>query len=249
MASWQTSARDRAFDVLKGGIEGMDRLYTASSKVGNPAFFDAEVFPWVGELEANWTVIRKELDGVMAYRDELPNFQDISPEQASLSKDNGWKTYFFYAYGVKAGTIERCPKTAELLHKIPGMTTAFFSILGPHKHLPPHRGPYKGVIRYHLGLKIPEPASACGIRVGDETRHWEEGKSLIFDDTYDHEAWNDTGEDRVVLFVDFIRPMRLSAATLNRGVIKAIGLSPFVLGSKGNYTAWEKRFEDVVNKP
>lgn len=148
----------------------MDRIYTSASTVGNPAFFEPEVFPWVGVLEANWRVIREELDEVLRYRDELPNFQDISPEQASLSADNKWKTYFFYAYGVKAGNIERCPRTAELLWEIPGMKTAFFSILGPRKHLPPHRGPYKGVIRYHLGLKIPEPSTACGIRVGQRRR-------------------------------------------------------------------------------
>lgn len=248
MTKWQTTARDAAFEVLKRGVEGMDRFYTSASTVGNPAFFEPETFPWVRTLEANWRTIREELDEVLKHRDELPNFQDISPEQASLSTDNKWKTYFFYAYGIKAGNIERCPKTAELLKEIPGMTTAFFSILGPNKHLPPHRGPYKGVIRYHLGLKIPEPATACGIRVGSETRHWAEGKSLIFDDTYDHEAWNHTDEDRAVLFVDFIRPMRLSASVLNRGVIRAIGLSPYVLGSKGNYTAWEQRFENVVNK-
>ena len=72
------------------------------------------------------------------------------------------------------------------------MKTAFFSILAPGKHLPPHRGPYKGVMRYHLGLLIPEPAEQCGIRVDTETRHWAEGESMIFDDTFEHEAWNDT---------------------------------------------------------
>jgi len=246
--SWQLTLRDRAFDVLKRGVEGMDRLYTSASLVGNPAFFHPEDFPWIERLEAEWRTIRRELDEVLRYRDELPNFQDISREQASLSTDNNWKTYFFYAYGVKAGDVERCPETARLVEEIPGMTTAFFSILGPHKHLPPHRGPYKGVIRYHLGLKIPEPKEKCGIRVGSEVRHWEEGKSLVFDDTFEHEAWNDTDEDRVVLFVDFIRPMRPAASALNRGMIRAIGFSPFVLGSKGNYMAWEKRFEEVVNR-
>lgn len=248
MATWQTNVRESAFEVLKRGVEGMDRLYANASKVGNPAFFEPETFPWIRHLEANWQTIRAELDEVLKHRDELPNFQDISPEQASLSTDNNWKTYFFYAYGVRAGNIERCPETARLVKTIPGMSTAFFSILGPNKHLPPHRGPYKGVIRYHLGLKIPEPASACGIRVGTETRRWQEGKSLVFDDTFDHEAWNGTNQDRVVLFVDFVRPMRPAASMLNRGMIKAIGLSPYVLGSKGNYTAWEQRFEDVVNR-
>src|SRR5437867_3927702 len=92
----------------------------------------------------------------------------------------------------------------QLLERVPGMTTAFFSILSPHKHIPDHRGPYKGVLRYHLALMIPEPRQACRIRVDGEYATWEEGKSLLFDDSYDHEAWNDTDGIRVVLFMDVL---------------------------------------------
>jgi len=127
------------------------------------------------------------------------------------------------------------------------MKTAFFSILAPGKHLPPHRGPFKGVLRYHLGLIVPKPEVSCGIRVADETRHWKEGESLVFDDTYMHEAWNNTNRDRVVLFMDFVRPLRFPASLLNWVLLNAIAVSPFVLGAAGNYLAWEKRFEKVVN--
>ena len=82
-----------------------------------------------------------------------------------------------------------------------------FSILSPHKHILPHCGPYKGVLRYHLGLIVPEDAENCRIRVGDDIRHWEPGKPLIFDDVFNHEVWNDTDETRVVLFVDVERPL------------------------------------------
>ena len=130
----------------------------------------------------------------------MPNFQDLSKEQKNLSQDDGWKTFFFYAYGIKAsGNCKRCPETVKALKKIPGMKTAFFSILAPGKHLPPHRGPFKGVLRLHLAVLIPEPTDQCGIRVGTETRHWQEGKVMIFDDTFDHEAWNHTDKQRVVL--------------------------------------------------
>ena len=100
-----------------------------------------------------------------------------------------------------------CPRTAALMREIPGMTTAMFSILSPRKHILDHRGPYKGVLRYHLGLIVPRDAEACRIRVGEDIRHWEEGKSMIFDDTFNHEVWNDTDETRVVLFVDVLRPL------------------------------------------
>ena len=69
-----------------------------------------------------------------------------------------------------------------------------FSILSPHKRIPPHVGPYKGVLRYHLALKVPEPADQCGITVHGVTRHWEEGKSLVFDDVWEHSAWNETDD-------------------------------------------------------
>jgi ornithine lipid ester-linked acyl 2-hydroxylase len=122
------------------------------------------------------------------------------------------------------------------------MTTAMISILSPRKHILDHRGPYKGVLRYHLGLVVPEDAEACRIRVGEDLRHWEEGKSMIFDDTFNHEVWNDTDETRVVLFVDVLRPLPFPESAINRAIIKAIGWSPFVLDAKRNQEAWERRY-------
>jgi ornithine lipid ester-linked acyl 2-hydroxylase len=230
-------------------VWGMDRYFGRKSTLGDHEFFDNRDFPCVAEIEANWPKARAELDALLPYAAHMPNFQDISKEQKNLSQDDGWKTYFFYAYGIKApANCRRCPQTAELLKRIPGMKTAFFSILAPGKHLPPHRGPFKGVLRLHLALLIPEPAEKCGIRVGPETRHWEEGKVMIFDDTYEHEAWNDTDGVRVVLFVDILRPTRFPANLLNSVMTWVIAFSPFVLGSAGSYLRWEKRFEAVVNQ-
>lgn len=219
-----------------------------SSLVGNPVFFDPAQFPWTKELEQNWGLMRSELDAILVHRDALPDFHEISVDQYKITQDDRWKTFFFFAYGFRArANCHRCPNTARLVERIPGMKTAFFSVLGPGKHLPPHRGPYKGVIRYHLGLLIPEPRSGCRIRVHEETRHWEEGKSLLFDDTFVHEAWNETPHDRVVLFVDFVRPLRFPASLLNWILIKLIAVSPFVVGALGKHRAWERRFEKMMN--
>jgi beta-hydroxylase len=235
---------------LKRLLWQLEKLLGSSSLVPNQAFFESGDFTWARMLEENFQSIRSELDQVMKHRQDLPNFQDISPDQKRLSSDDGWKTFFFYAYGFEAkGNCRRCPETARLLKKVPGMKTAFFSILAPGKHLPPHRGPYKGVLRYHLGLMIPEPASECGIMVDGQTRHWSNGKSLVFDDTFQHEAWNKTQNDRVVLFMDFVKPMRFPGSFLNWILLNAIAFSPLVLGAKGNYLAWEKRFEKVMNSP
>lgn len=240
----------RIFGRLMMAVFGaLYRLYTWASIHGDREFFDLEDFLWVEKVEADWRKVRAELDALLPYAADMPNFQDISKEQKALSQDDGWKTFFFYAYGIKAASnCRRCPETTRVLKNIPGMKTAFFSILAPGKELPPHRGPYKGVLRLHLALLVPEPADKCGIRVGSQTRHWQEGQVMIFDDTFEHEAWNRTEGVRVVLFVDLMRPMRFPANALNAVAAWLIALSPFVLGNLGSYSRWEKRFEAAVNQ-
>jgi ornithine lipid ester-linked acyl 2-hydroxylase len=221
----------------------VERFIGRRSLVGDATFFPLEQFPWVGEIEQHWQVIREELEGVLEDQEGLPNFQDISKDQIEITDDDRWKTFFLFGYGFEAklGT-EMCPRTAALMRGIPGMSTAMFSILSPRKHILDHRGPYKGVLRYHLGLIVPEDAQACRIRVGEDMRHWEQGESMIFDDTFNHEVWNDTDETRVVLFVDFLRPLPFPESAINRMIVRAIGLSPFVLDAKGNQEAWERRY-------
>jgi len=208
---------------------GLERLITLTSPDGKRAFFDTSRFSWVGEVESAWQDILAELRKLLEHRDRIPNFQDVSADQAVLTQGTDWKTFFLYAYGHRLEeNCARCPLTVKALQRIPGMKTAMFSILAPGKHIPEHRGPYRGVLRYHLGLTIPEQASACRIRVRDEVRHWSPGKSLIFDDSYLHEVWNDTDEERIILFVDFERPLPFPVSALNRAVIKRIGNTEFV---------------------
>ena len=221
----------------------VERFIGKRSLVGDATFFPLERFPWVEHIESNWTVIREEVDALLAEQAELPNVQDISKDQIEITDDDRWKTFFLYGYGFEAKLgVQMCPRTAALMREIPGMTTAMISILSPRKHILDHRGPYKGVLRYHLGLVVPQDAASCRIRVGEDVRHWEEGKSMVFDDTFNHEVWNDTDETRVVLFVDVLRPLPEPESTINRLIVKAIGYSPFVLDAKRNQQAWESRY-------
>ncbi len=221
----------------------IERFIGQRSLVGDETFFPLARFPWVAHVEQNWETIREELLGVLEDREALPNFQDISKDQIEITDDDRWKTFFIYGYGFQADLgVEMCPRTAALMREIPGMTTAMLSILSPHKHILDHRGPYKGVLRYHLGLIVPRKAEQCRIRVGDEIRHWEEGQSMIFDDTFNHEVWNDTDETRVVLFVDVLRPLPFPDSLINRAILKAIAFSPFVLDAKRNQRSWEQRY-------
>jgi len=237
----------RMKQLLAPVAEKLERAVPVYSKVGDSVFFTNDQFPWSSTLEANWKVIREELDAVMVNVDDLPNFHDISPRQMKISGDNLWKTYFFWAFGFKAkANCDRCPETVKILQKIPGLKVAFFSILAPGKHIPEHRGKHKGLIRYHLGLKVPENKEACRIRVADQFAHWQEGKSLIFDDTFYHEVWNDTDEYRVVLFLDIVRPLRFPMSLVNWLVNTLVAVSPIVQVARRNQSNWEKHFEEIL---
>lgn len=224
-------------------VRQLERLVPQYSLVGDAVFFTPDQFPWSQDLEANWRVIRQELEQVLEHVGELPNFQDIMPRQRRISPDDGWKTYYFCAFGfVAQKNCDRCPETWKLLQKIPGLKVAFFSILSPGKHIPEHRGKHKGLIRYHLGLMVPEPRSACHIRVNGITAQWEEGKSLIFDDTFPHAVWNDTSGYRAILFLDIARPLKFPLSLVNWIVSQILAFSPLAQEAKANYYTWENRY-------
>lgn len=229
--------------ILVAFIDWVERRNAANAIHGNVPVYDPKQFPWVSEIEKDWQKIRAELDVVLQRREELPNFQDISSDVKSIQRDNHWKTFIFTGYGrASEENLRRCPETAELLKKIPGLKTAFFSILSPRKHIPAHRGPYNGVLRLHLGLLVPEPRQNCKIRVEKEYLVWEEGKAVVFDDSFNHEVWNDTDGVRVVLFVDFIRPIRWPFSWLNKFVLSMAVFTPFIREADQNQKQWEQKF-------
>ena len=204
-------------------IEKLNRRY---SKVGSQPVFSESDFPWIEEIEKEYQSIHNECLYVLENHD-IPNLQDVTDDHKYLTKDNGWKTYFLWAYGVEIeNNTQICPVTKEVLKKIPHVKTAVYSVFQPQKHVPPHVGIYNGVLRYHLGLIIPKESQKCGIKIDGEVYRWDSGKSLIFDDTYVHEAWNRSQETRVVLFVDFMRPLPLPVHYLNQLAIWLIQKSP-----------------------
>lgn len=223
-----------------GWAEKLNRRF---SKVPNVAVYDVQSFPWVRRLEAEWPAIRAELDEVLRRQSELPAFQDILTDLSELTADMGWKTFMFAGYGAKSGrNIAECPRTWRAIERIPGLKSAMFSIFEPGKHLAPHRGPYNGVLRLHLGLVVPPQREQLGIRVGGTLCHWDEGKVLIFDDAYEHEAWNHSPHTRVVLFVDFVRPLRFPANVLNWLLLHIAVFTPYIREGADKQRTWEGRF-------
>ncbi|AGY58495.1 aspartyl/asparaginyl beta-hydroxylase domain-containing protein [Gloeobacter kilaueensis] len=162
-------------------------------------YYDAGQFAFTAALEANWQTIRRELE-------QLGDGDFIAwPEKYLYGK--GWDIFGLYAFGIKvAANCEQCPETTRLVEQIPGLTTAGFSSLKPGTHIAPHTGYPDGLLRCHLGLVVPEN---CALRVGDETRSWQEGRCLVFDDTTEHEAWNRGAHTRIVLLLDFQAPAGL----------------------------------------
>jgi beta-hydroxylase len=228
------------------GLWLQDKIESKVARVsihGDPPIYETSTFPWAASVEADWKKIRAELDQVMQFRDQIPSFQDILKEAGTIQTDDQWKTFFLSGIGMDCSeNAMRCPETMRMLGRIPGVKTAFFSILSPHKHIPAHRGAYNGVLRFHLGLLVPEPREKVRIRIGNNFRNWSEGKALIFDDTFNHEVWNDTDGYRVVLFVDFTRPLRQPWHWLNERLLRVSALAPFLREAGRKQSAWQKKF-------
>jgi len=224
----------------------IEKLIGWVSKVGNPPVFDNNTFPWTQMLEENWESIRSEVEPLLQFHEGLPNLQDIQEEQSYITSDDKWKTFFLLGYGIEAElNMEKCPQTAALIKKIPGIQTALFSLLSPKKHIPRHRGIYKGLIRSHLGLVIPGQKGDSRMNIDKEWVKWEEGKMVVFDNTYYHEVWNDTDEVRVILMIDFIRPFPAPISWINQGIIKLISWSPYVINAMKKHRKWEEKFDQL----
>ncbi len=159
-------------------------------------FLDPTEFAFTAILKSNWQTIRDEFLS-------LPQ-NAFDPWGQRQMHGEGWSVYGLFAVGNRIeGACAKCPQTAKIIDRIEGVSLAGFSRLAPHTHIKPHVGWAASVYRLHLGLVVPD---GCRLRVADETRCWEEGKCLIFDDTVEHEAWNDSDQMRGTLLLDFLRP-------------------------------------------
>jgi aspartyl/asparaginyl beta-hydroxylase (cupin superfamily) len=219
-----------------------ERAVHRYSKVGHDPFPDMAHFPWAQKVEARWGDIREELDQLLDEDVPIPPLEEITANQRDLTNDGQWKAFFFVALGRQAErNIQRCPRTWDALQGIPGLKTALFSILEPGNVLKGHRGPYNGLLRYHLAVLIPEPREACSITVDGVKVHWTEGKSKIFDDTYWHHAVNGTNHRRVVLFADFVRPLRFPINIINRFFLFVMSKMPYMEKALENIQNYEDR--------
>ena len=225
-------------------------IIARSSRVGNDPVLDPALFPWIPELEARWPEIREEVDRLLARQEGIPPLADISPDHRRIAPPDKWKSFFLYGYGYShEENLRRCPKTAEAVAKVPGLNSAFFSILTPGAHIPRHRGVTKAILTAHLGLIVPRKREDCRMQVADEMLTWEEGRVLVFDDTYFHEVWNDTGEMRVILLIQFRRPTGWLGRKVGDLFLGAVRRSRFVQDARSSLGDWEKAMQRLEREP
>jgi len=230
-------------------IYGLERTLAKASLVDNKPFAETTEFSHLLEIEKNWEQILPEIKTILQQREAIPGFQDISPDQHKLAIDGNWRTFFLYGFGTQfVKNAKQAPHTCKLIEKTENLQTAWFSILAPGYHIPHHRGVTKGILRYHLGLIIPKDFEKCRIRVGEEIRPWQPGKGFVIDDTFDHEVWNDTDEERVILIVDFDRPMKWWGRLINNTFLQLMRLTAFYQEPKKNMAVYEDRFEAAIKR-
>jgi len=177
-------------------------------------WWEREDLAWVAELESQYEVIKEELlalrsgTGFQPYRG--PTWAGkITPEDkiGSQSNEGGdWNVFYLFLHNMKFDeNCERCPKTVEIIEKIVPRQYchAFFSALTPGSHILDHNGPTNRKLRLHLPIIGQEGSK---MRVGDETRYPKEGECIIFDDSFNHEAWHEGDTTRIVLILDFWHP-------------------------------------------
>lgn len=215
-----------------------DRLIGSGSTVPNDPVLDVRLFPWTQDLRSNWQAIRDEAVAVALRGQAAPSLSTISPDHRSIAEAGKWRSFFLWGYGYRIDeNADQCPTTAALVERIPGLNSAFFSILAPGTHIPDHRGVTKGLITCHLGLIVPRDGDVR-MRVHDRVVRWAEGETLVFDDTYRHEVWNETASTRVVLLIQFERPLRQPGkwfADLFMGFVRR---SAFVQEARANIHSW-----------
>lgn len=209
------------FEECKDVALGTKKVYTQQpSLLHIPylpaiAFYERDEFPWLADLEAAVPDIRREALAVLEGGADLQPYvshDEGTPinQWAELNHSPRWSTYFLWKDGKRLDRQCRaCPATAVASEALPCIDipnfgpTIMFSLLAPHTRIPPHSSVTNARLVVHLPLIVPD---GCRFRVGNETRPWREGEAWVFDDTMEHEAWNDSDQHRVILMIDIWNP-------------------------------------------
>jgi aspartyl/asparaginyl beta-hydroxylase (cupin superfamily) len=181
-------------------------------------------FPEHHVLEQAWKEIAKE--ALQVYKDKQTEVASKASKLAfgrlTRGQEENWKVFMLTFYGKDYEDNQQlCPTTTALIKSIPSIHYAMFSIMEPHTKIPTHTGRFRGCLRYHLGLSVPENTSKCFINVDDQQYSWKEGEGVLFDDTFRHFVVNETNEPRLILFCDVQRGLSGLPDKLNEWIINS----------------------------
>ena len=195
-----------------------------------PVFFDIDAtYPPLTNVTRHAATIQAEFDRLMERNPRLPRYHEVDSGEAKISNTTAydWNVFMLDILGQKPrANREMCPETCHVLDGVPNMFQAFFSILDPGKSVPMHEGPYLGYLRYHLALRVPQDHPPK-IIVNGQPYTWQEGRAVLFDDSWPHEVVNQSHQMRAILIVDVLRPMSRMPAMVNRFVTKVVGRNTY----------------------
>jgi beta-hydroxylase len=176
------------------------------SDVSTKPYVPTQAFPGLEKLEAHWEEILAEALA-LADRNSIKAAENNDDAGFNSFFKEGWKRFYLKWYDDPPPSARYCPRTVELLSQTPCVKAALFAFLPAGAKLNPHRDPYAGSLRYHLGLRTPND-DRCQIWVDGESYSWRDGQSVVFDETYIHWVRNDTDKDRLILLCDVERPLK-----------------------------------------
>jgi aspartate beta-hydroxylase len=199
---------------------------------GTPVLDSARLFPDAQRFTGQWQQIREEALTVAEDLRNIPRFHEIMIEQASISDNDArdWRMFIMKAYGQPiARNLARCPTLAGLIASSPDVLSASLSFLAPGKQVPAHRGPFRGILRGYLVLSMPKRADglpAAVLKVDGQEYRLNDGEFMLWDDTFEHEVWNDSAEVRTVLLLDIRRrDLPSGLRILSSGIIALVRLN------------------------
>lgn len=216
-------------------------LFYLFSKVENRPYIDVEQFPDLKLLQENWQTIREEAEQ-LDERQRIKASDDLDDLGFNSFFRTGWKRFYLSWYGGPVKSAEQlCPRTTELLRRLPQVKGAMFAMLPPGAKLVKHRDPYAGSLRYHLGLVTPNDDD-CYISVDGERYSWRDGEAVMFDETFIHYARNQTDQNRIILFLDVRRPVTFAPIDwLNRAFSAAVMSATATKNVPGDHVGWLNR--------
>lgn len=202
-----------------------DRLVELTGK--NIDIIESSKIPFNSLIQEKYEDIKREFEQIY-HQSQLTNIDEFYKVDSDIGQNDQWKAYPFLIWNhAFENNLNQCPLTSSLLNEIPGCTSAMFSVLLPGKHILPHQGVYKGVIRCLYTLHV-ENGNSCWIKVNHKKCYFSNNEAIYFDETFEHEVKNESNEMRAVLYLDIYRKFSFPLNLYNKALFFLFSKSPYI---------------------